>query len=120
MCDSSGNQSSGEVQKVESESESQSVLKFLVLLGAGGLLEASMFLDRRGDSSPLREFGEVVSGVGFSATNSLNEVASLVKKGVLRPLDLRFFVGYAGWQFDQLLDEIDSGYWVIVALAAHI
>ncbi|WOL07618.1 hypothetical protein Cni_G16363 [Canna indica] len=87
---------------------------------SGEPLEASMFLVRRGDSSPLPRFGEVVLGVCFGARNNLNEVAPLVKKGVLRPLNFRFFVGYAGWQFDQLLDEIDSGYWVVVACSSHL
>ncbi|URD80725.1 hypothetical protein MUK42_05102 [Musa troglodytarum] len=87
----------------------------------GGPLEANMFLLRMGDGgAPLPGLEEVISGVCFGARNSLNEAAALVKKGVLRPQDFRFFVGYAGWQFDQLLDEIESDYWVVAACSSQL
>ncbi|THU67697.1 hypothetical protein C4D60_Mb05t27450 [Musa balbisiana] len=86
----------------------------------GGPLEANMFLVRTDDSLRLPGFEEVVSGVRFGARNRLDEAAALVKKGVLRPEDFRFFVGYAGWQFDQLLDEIESDYWVVAACSSHL
>ncbi|KAJ8509596.1 hypothetical protein OPV22_000030 [Ensete ventricosum] len=86
----------------------------------GGPLEANMFLLRMGDGAPLPGLEEVISGVCFGARNSLDEAAALVKKGVLRPHDFRFFVGYAGWQFDQLLDEIESNYWVVAACSSHL
>ncbi|CAL9096030.1 unnamed protein product [Musa textilis] len=86
----------------------------------GGPLEANMFLVRTDDSLCLPGFEEVVSGIRFGARNRLDEAAALVKKGVLRPEDFRFFVGYAGWQFDQLLDEIVSDYWVVAACSSHV
>ncbi|RWW37628.1 hypothetical protein BHE74_00057231 [Ensete ventricosum] len=86
----------------------------------GGPLEANMFLLRMGDGAPLPGLEEVISGVCFGARNSLDEAAALVKKGVLRPHDFRFFVGYAGWQFDQLLDELESNYWVVAACSSHL
>ncbi|RRT35030.1 hypothetical protein B296_00055409 [Ensete ventricosum] len=86
----------------------------------GGPLEANMFLVRSDDSLRLPGFEEVVSGVRFGARNRLDEAAALVKKGVFRPEDFRFFVGYAGWQSDQLLDEIESDYWVVAACSSHL
>nr|XP_009385120.1 PREDICTED: uncharacterized protein LOC103972490 isoform X1 [Musa acuminata subsp. malaccensis] len=86
----------------------------------GGPLEANMFLLRMGVGAPLPGLEEVISGVCFGGRNSLSEAAALVKKGVLRPQDFRFFVGYAGWQFDQLLDEIESDYWVVAACSSHL
>ncbi|XP_073000049.1 uncharacterized protein [Typha latifolia] len=86
----------------------------------GGPLDASMFLLKTGESSPIPGFEEVVSGVCFGARNSLEEAAALVKKGILRPQDFRFFVGYAGWQYDQLLGEIESDYWVVAACSSQL
>ncbi|KAK1323039.1 hypothetical protein QJS10_CPA02g00853 [Acorus calamus] len=84
----------------------------------GGPLEASMFLLRTSEEK--NPFEQVMPGVCFGARNSLDEAAGLVKRGILRPHDFRFFVGYAGWQFDQLMDEIESGYWVVAACSANV
>ncbi|XP_060175635.1 uncharacterized protein LOC132606244 isoform X2 [Lycium barbarum] len=86
----------------------------------GGPLEASMFLLRSGAGSELPRFEEVVPGVCFGARNSLEEASALVNKGVLKPQDFRFFVGYAGWQLDQLREEIESGYWYVASCSANL
>ncbi|KAL5776236.1 hypothetical protein ACOSP7_009162 [Xanthoceras sorbifolium] len=85
----------------------------------GGPLEASMFLLKAGQSK-LPRFEEVIPGLCFGARNSLDEAAGLVKKGVLKPQDFRFFVGYAGWQLDQLREEIDSDYWYVAACSSDL
>ncbi|KAL3513471.1 hypothetical protein ACH5RR_026188 [Cinchona calisaya] len=86
----------------------------------GGPLEASMFLLRAGENSELHGFEEVIPGVCFGARNSLDEASALVKKGVLKPHDFRFFVGYAGWQIDQLREEIESDYWYVAACSPNL
>ncbi|GMQ02055.1 hypothetical protein CsSME_00048464 [Camellia sinensis var. sinensis] len=87
----------------------------------GGPLEASMFLLKTGgEKSQLPGFEEVVPGLCFGARNSLDEAAGLVKKGMLKPQDFKFFVGYAGWQLDQLREEIESDYWYIAACSANL
>ncbi|CAI9117115.1 OLC1v1018452C1 [Oldenlandia corymbosa var. corymbosa] len=87
----------------------------------GGPLEASMFLLRAGENASLvHGFEEVMPGVCFGARNSLEDACALVKKGVLKPKDFRFFIGYAGWQFDQLRDEIDSEYWYVAACSSNL
>ncbi|WOL03625.1 hypothetical protein Cni_G12345 [Canna indica] len=86
----------------------------------GGPLEANMFLLRSGENVPLPGFEEVVSGVFFGSRNSLDEAAALVKRGIFRPKDFRFYVGYAGWQFDQLLHEVESNYWIVAACSAQL
>lgn len=86
----------------------------------GGPLEASMFLLRSGAGSELPRFEEVIPGVCFGARNSLEEASALVNKGVLKPHDFRFFVGYAGWQLDQLREEIESGYWYVASCSANL
>ncbi|MED6208047.1 hypothetical protein PIB30_041359 [Stylosanthes scabra] len=65
-------------------------------------------------------FEEVIPGLCFGARNSLDDAAALVKKGVLRAQDFRFFVGYAGWQLDQLRDEIQSDYWYVAACSSSL
>lgn len=86
----------------------------------GGPLEASMFLLRTGERSRHPGVDEVIPGLCFGARNSLDEAAGLVKKGVLKPRDFRFFVGYAGWQVDQLREEIDSDFWYVAACSADL
>ncbi|GMH22330.1 hypothetical protein Nepgr_024173 [Nepenthes gracilis] len=86
----------------------------------GGPLEASMFLLRTGEKSKLAGFEEVIPGLCFGARNSLDEAMALVKKGVVKPQDFRFFVGYAGWQLDQLREEIESNYWYAAACSANL
>ncbi|XP_043718966.1 UPF0301 protein CCA_00630-like [Telopea speciosissima] len=89
-------------------------------LHIGGPLEASMFLLRTEENSQLPGFEQVIPGLCFGARNSLDEAAGLVKKGMLNPKDFRFFVGYAGWQFDQLREEIESDYWYVAACSANL
>ncbi|XP_020589125.1 uncharacterized protein LOC110030651 [Phalaenopsis equestris] len=86
----------------------------------GGPLESSIFLLRTGESSPLPNLEQVIPGVRFGTRNSLDEAGELVKKGVLRAEDFRFFVGYAGWQLDQLREEIELGYWVVAACSSNL
>ncbi|XP_031114226.1 uncharacterized protein LOC116017738 [Ipomoea triloba] len=86
----------------------------------GGPLEASMFLLRAEGKSDTHRFEEVVPGVSFGARNSLEEASALVKKGVLKPQDFKFFFGYAGWQLDQLMEEIESDYWYVAACSANL
>ncbi|PKU83324.1 uncharacterized protein LOC110115730 [Dendrobium catenatum] len=89
-------------------------------LNFGGPLDSSMFLLRTGETSPLPGLEQVIPGIRFGARNSLDEAAALVKKGVLRAQDFRFFVGYAGWQLDQLKEEIESDYWIVAACSSHL
>ncbi|KAL2497465.1 Protein of unknown function (DUF179) [Abeliophyllum distichum] len=86
----------------------------------GGPLESSMFLLRARESTGLNGFEEVIPGLCFGSRNKLNAASALVKKGILGPHDFRFFIGYAGWQLDQLRDEIESGYWYVAACSANL
>lgn len=87
----------------------------------GGPLDSSIFLLRTTtETSPLPNLEQVVPGICFGVRNNLDEAAALVKKGALRAQDFRFFVGYAGWQLDQLKEEIESDYWVVAACSSHL
>ncbi|XP_026388343.1 uncharacterized protein LOC113283333 isoform X4 [Papaver somniferum] len=86
----------------------------------GGPLEASMFLLSTGESSQSLGLEMVIPGLCYGARNRLDEAAGLVKKGILKPQDFRFFVGYAGWQMNQLREEIESGFWVLAATSPNL
>ncbi|CAF2043969.1 hypothetical protein BRARA_I02579 [Brassica rapa] len=86
----------------------------------GGPLEASMFLLKTADKTKIPGLEEVMPGLNFGARNTLDEAAVLVKKGLLEPQDFRFFVGYAGWQLDQLREEIESDYWHVAACSSEL
>ncbi|KAL9379695.1 hypothetical protein Peur_028177 [Populus x canadensis] len=85
----------------------------------GGPLDASMFLLKSREKK-IKEFEEVIPGLCFGAGNSLDEAGALVREGVLKPQDFRFFVGYAGWQQDQLREEIESDYWYVAACSSNL
>lgn len=86
----------------------------------GGPLEASMVLLKAEEKMKLPGFEEVIPGLCFGSRNSLDDAAGLVKKGILKPHDFRFFVGYAGWKLDQLRDEIESDYWYVAACSSSL
>ncbi|XP_057793715.1 uncharacterized protein LOC131010283 [Salvia miltiorrhiza] len=86
----------------------------------GGPLDASMFLLRAGETTGLAGFEEVIPGVYFGSRNSLDEASAIIEKGKLLPQDFRFFMGYAGWQLDQLREEIESDYWHVAACSANL
>lgn len=41
------------------------------------------------------------------------KILALVNDEVLGPKDIRFFLGYSGWSYDQLKQEIGSNSWVV-------
>ncbi|XP_071690389.1 uncharacterized protein [Rutidosis leptorrhynchoides] len=87
------------------------------LLHFGGPLEASIFLLQSGGK---KHFEEVVPSLCFGSRNCLDEASALVKTGVFKPQDFKFFVGYAGWQLDQLNEEIEAGLWHVAACSSNL
>ncbi|KAI3807096.1 hypothetical protein L1987_23018 [Smallanthus sonchifolius] len=86
----------------------------------GGPLEASIFLLKTNGKNNVLDFEEVVPTLCFGSRNSLDEASALVKTGVFKPQDFRFFVGYAGWQLDQLREEIEAGLWHVAACSSNL
>ncbi|XP_077224888.1 uncharacterized protein LOC143858142 [Tasmannia lanceolata] len=87
----------------------------------GGPLDVNMFLLKTEDHHlPCPSFEQVLPGLCFGRRNSFDEAVGLVKKGVLKPQDFKFFFGYAGWQLDQLREEIESDYWFVAACSANL
>ncbi|KAM7266623.1 hypothetical protein ACFE04_004520 [Oxalis oulophora] len=88
----------------------------------GGPLDASTFLLKTGERQKpkLLRFEEAIPGLCFGARFGLEKAAALVKRGIVKPQDFRFFIGYAGWQLDQLIEEVDSGYWHVAACSSNL
>lgn len=40
-------------------------------------------------------------------------VVTLINKKVLKPKDIKFFLGYSGWEVEQLENELETNSWVI-------
>ena len=66
------------------------------------------YLHRKGE---LIEGSEEVSQGIFWGGN-YEQLRALIAQGVLTTRDVRFFVGYAGWSPQQLLEELHGGSWV--------
>ena len=43
----------------------------------------------------------------------------LIQAKLIKPTDIRFFVGYAGWSSGQLYEELNIGSWVIAEMHAN-
>ncbi|KAG6390232.1 hypothetical protein SASPL_147964 [Salvia splendens] len=86
----------------------------------GGPLHASMFLLRSEETTGLADFAKVIPGVYFGSRNSLGKASAMIKKGKLLSQDFTFFMGYAGWQLDQLREEIESDYWHVAACSSNL
>lgn len=48
----------------------------------------------------------------FGVRNSLYHVTEQVRNNILQPQCFRFFLGFLGWELDQLKNEIALRYWV--------
>ncbi|KAJ1286550.1 hypothetical protein BS78_03G361100 [Paspalum vaginatum] len=86
----------------------------------GGPVDMSIFLMRTNEGRPLKGFEEVVPGLCFGFRTDLEKAGALMKNGTVKPEDLKFYVGYSAWDQDQLLSEIDAGYWVVTSCSSSL
>jgi len=86
----------------------------------GGPVHMSMFLVRTTDSSRLKGFEEVIPGICFGFRTDLEKAAVLMKSGAIKTQDLRFYVGHAAWDYEQLLGEIRAGYWAVASCSTEL
>ncbi|KAG2627425.1 hypothetical protein PVAP13_3KG125782 [Panicum virgatum] len=86
----------------------------------GGPVHMSMFLVRTTDSSSLKGFEEVIPGICFGFRTDLEKAAVLMKSGTIKTQDLRFYVGHAAWDYEQLLGEIRAGYWAVASCSTEL
>lgn len=59
----------------------------------------------------LEESTEIISGVYWGG--NFEKLKFLISSELIRPENIRFYVGYSGWSAGQLDEEIKTGSWVI-------
>lgn len=67
----------------------------------------------------IHKLGEKIKGSEKISRNiywggDINQLADLIESGEAAPDDVRFFMGYAGWQSQQLEGEIEEKSWLVV------
>ncbi len=55
---------------------------------------------------------EISSGIYWGGDFSV--VSSLIEENKITPNEIRFFLGYSGWDAEQLIQELEANSWVIV------
>ncbi|KAF8664054.1 hypothetical protein HU200_054961 [Digitaria exilis] len=86
----------------------------------GGPVDMSLFLMKTAEGKPIKGFEEVVPGICFGFRTDLEKAGALMNNGAVKPEDLKFYVGYSAWDHDQLLSEIDAGYWVVTSCSSGL
>lgn len=60
---------------------------------------------------------EVEAGVYWGG--DFEKLKFLISQELIKPQNIRFFVGYSGWSGKQLEDEMESGSWVVADMDAN-
>lgn len=61
---------------------------------------------------------EIMEGVTWGG--NFTQVKELLNNGVLSPNDIRCFIGYSGWEIDQLVSELKKDSWIISETTADV
>jgi len=59
----------------------------------------------------LEDSKQIARGVYWGG--NFDQLKSLIKSGLIEPRDIRFFVGYSGWDLGQLAEEMKIRSWVL-------
>lgn len=88
------------------------------VLHMGGPVEIDTvhFLHSRGDI--IDGSHEILPGLFWGGDK--NELSFLLNTGVMRPSEIRFFLGYAGWSAGQLKAEFEEGSWYTAEASKEI
>ncbi|CAL4972784.1 unnamed protein product [Urochloa decumbens] len=86
----------------------------------GGPVDMSLFLMKTAEGKRIKVFEEVVPGICFGFRTDLEKAGALMNYGTVKPEDLNFYVGYSAWDHDQLLSEIEAGYWVVTSCSSGL
>lgn len=91
---------------------------FNITIGEGGPVQQDnmFFLHSKGELLPSSE--EIIPGVYWGG--DFNILKELISMDLLRPEDIRFFLGYSGWSAGQLEAEIDQKAWQIAPANSEI
>lgn len=80
-----------------------------VFLGGPVAADSIFFIHKLGEKLPgsIKVLGNLFWGGDFKA------LKSLIFKGLVKPSDIHFFLGYSGWDAGQLEDEIKEDSWLV-------
>lgn len=87
----------------------------LVYYGGPVKTDTLHFMHNLGDL--LEDSLPICSGVYWGS--NFNELVTLIEQGMITPDNIRFFVGYSGWEENQLEEEISTGSWIISDMDAN-
>lgn len=80
-----------------------------VFLGGPVKTDSLFFIHTRPDL--IEDGAKIMEGLYWGG--NIDTVRDLIKSGGLKPNDVRFFVGYAGWMANQLNRELEEKSWVV-------
>lgn len=80
-----------------------------VYLGGPVATDSIYFIHRLGDALPgsIHVLGDLYWGGDFEI------LKRDIRKGIINPKDIRFFLGYSGWDAGQLEDELKEDSWLV-------
>lgn len=67
------------------------------------------YVHRVGDL--LENSREVAPGIHWGG--DFEKLKVLIGNGVVKPMDIKFFIGYSGWSPGQIYDELKEGTWIV-------
>jgi putative transcriptional regulator len=86
-----------------------------VFFGGPVQVDSIHYLHSVGDL--LEDSVKVAKGVYWGG--DFEKLKFLIHSDLIKPSQIRFFIGYTGWSDGQLLDEIDYGSWLLAKMDAN-
>ncbi len=80
-----------------------------VYLGGPVETDRLFFIHTIGEMIP--DSHKIMSGLYWSS--NINALKAMIKNDLIKPHELRFYVGYAGWDSGQIRKELEANTWVV-------
>lgn len=80
-----------------------------VYLGGPVETDRLFFIHTIGEIIP--DSHKIMSGLYWSS--NINALKAMIKNDLIKPHELRFYVGYAGWDSGQIRKELEANTWVV-------
>ena len=83
--------------------------RFGVYYGGPVATDTVHYIHSKGDL--LEESTQIIKGVYWGG--NFERLLFLIDSGLIKPQDIRFYIGYSGWSEGQLDGELETGSWVV-------